>query len=269
MIGGKAIESVATKQPFFISSPLLWNHDFETIFQKASKHHMGLEIFHQQVAFHQVQPERIKRLVEKYQLDVFVHAYSWDLNLSSLQEPLREAALEQTKQSIMFAGLIGAQDVTIHPGRMSIALESDIYLEHMHDAMAQLLAFAETKRVSISFEIMGPIGKELVTDRFILEKIAKDYWQTLPVTLDLAHCQDEAMIIDHIENIPNLVKLHISNHKLGTYHTALDDGELDFKRLKPIIQKTGLPVVVEGMEQGLENKLWNRNLRYLMEENYI
>lgn len=244
----------------------MWNHPIEEIFQIAAEFGAGLEIFHQQMEYHRVPVKKIQALMERYKMPVFVHAFSWDLNLCSLQKPVRDVAVEQTKKSIAFARTIGAQDVTIHPGRISIALDEGSYDRHMHDSMEQLMEYAALCKQPISFEIMEPIGKEFITDRHVMERVAGDLWSQMDVTLDLAHCRDEKMIVDHLQNLPRIPKLHISNHLSGKYHTPIGEGDLDFRVLKPDILSSGLPLVVEGMAVTLDRELVNKNMRYLQEE---
>lgn len=238
----------------------------EEIFQTAKNYGAGLEIFHQQVEYHGIGTGKIRTLIEQYEMPVFVHAFSWDLNLCALQKPVREVAVEQTKQSIAFAHELGAKDVTIHPGHMSVALDQGAYDRFMHDSMEDLLDYAASLQQPISFEIMEPVGKEFITDRWVMERVAGDLWNQLDVTLDLAHCRDERMILDHLQNLPRLRKLHISNHAQGKYHTAISEGELNFRALKPAILASGLPLVVEGMDLALEKELVIKNMRYLQEE---
>lgn len=253
---------------FYLSTPLMWNHPIEEIFQTAQKYEMGLEIFHQQMEYQRVSIEELQELIYKYRREVFVHAFSWDLNLCSLQRPVRDTALEQTKKSINFAHALGAKDVTIHPGRMSIPLEESNYDSFMYESMKQLMEYADRLEQAISFEIMEPIGKEFVTDRRIMKRIADDLWEKMYLTLDLAHCQNEEMIIDHLEQLPRIRKLHISNHVKGKYHTPIGVGDLDFQVLKPYLTASGLPIVIEGMDQSKELELFLENLNYLEEENW-
>lgn len=251
---------------FYLSTPLMWNSPVEELFRTAAAYSAGLEIFHQQMEYHGVAPAAVQALIEQYAMPVFVHAFSWDLNLCSLQKPVRDVAVEQTKQSIAYARMLGAQDVTIHPGRMSIALENDSYDRHMHDSMEKLMDYAGSLSQSISFEIMEPVGKEFITDRHVMERVAGDLWENMKVTLDLAHCRDEVMIRDHLQNLPRISKLHISNHTKGKYHTPVSEGDLDFRALKPDILQSGLPLVVEGMDVDTNKELVSKNMHYLQEE---
>ncbi|MDE1549172.1 sugar phosphate isomerase/epimerase family protein [Jeotgalibaca caeni] len=252
---------------YYLSTPLMWNHSMEEIFQTAKEHHLGVEIFHQQVEFQGTTTSEIKSLIKKYKREVFVHAFSWDLNLSSLQLEVREVAIKQTKKSIDFARSIGAKDVTIHPGRMSIHLDVESYDQYLYESMKELMSYANACNQPISFEIMEPIGREFVTTRQALERVAGDLWEEMYVTLDLAHCEDEAMIEEYLLHLPRIRKLHISNHQGSTYHTKLAEGDLDYQALKSVIVSTGLPIVIEGMDTGLEKQLLKENIMYL-EENY-
>ena len=250
----------------YLSTPLMWNHSIEEIFRTAKEQRMGLEIFHQQMDYHGVAIEELQRLIAAYELEVFVHAYSWDLNLCALQESVRAVSVLETKKSIAFAHALGAKDVTIHPGRLSIGLEESVHDGYMHASMKELMADADERNQPISFEIMEPVGKEFITDRHVLERVAGDLWERMYVTLDVAHCRDEEMVLDHLNKLPRIRKLHLSNRTERQYHTPLGEGALDFGKLSPDILASGLPIVIEGMDLGLERKVLKKNITYLKEE---
>lgn len=250
----------------YLSTPLMWNHSIEEIFRTAKKQRMGLEIFHQQMDYHSVTIEELQRLIIAYEMEVFVHAYSWDLNLCALQESIRAASVQATKQSISYAQALGAKDLTIHPGRLSIGLEETAYDGYMHASMKELMDYADELGQPISFEIMEPVGKEFITDRQSMERVAGDLWERMYLTLDVAHCRDEVMVLDHLAQLPRIRKLHISNRTEKQYHTPLGEGELDFRALRPDILASGLPIVIEGMDTGLERKIVKENITYLKEE---
>lgn len=44
-----------------------------------------------------------------------------------------------------------------------------------------------------------------------LERVAGDLWERMYVTLDVAHCRDEEMVLDHLNKLPRIRKLHLSN----------------------------------------------------------
>lgn len=262
----KGVDWVITMTDYYLSTPLMWNHPIEEIFQTADDYLMGLEIFHQQMEFHGVGLAELQRLIEQYEQQVYVHAFSWDLNLCSLQKSVRDTAIAQTKKSIAFAHDIKANDVTVHPGRMSIALEETAYDQLMYDSMKELMEYADLLGQPISFEIMEPIGKEFITDRHTLERVAGDLWKEMFVTLDLAHCQSDEKIRDHLTHLPRIRKLHMSNQQNGKYHTPIGEGSLDFHALKPAILEKNLPIVIEGMDKKTNKELLNKNVSYLQEE---
>ncbi|HRM37853.1 MAG TPA: hypothetical protein PLP40_07195 [Trichococcus flocculiformis] len=86
------------------------------------------------------------------------------------------------------------------------------------------------------------------------------------MTLDVAHCRDEEMVLDHLNKLPRIRKLHLSNRTGRQYHTPLGEGVLDFGKLSPEILASGLPIVIEGMDIGLKKTVVTKNLTYLKEE---
>lgn len=75
----------------------MWNHSIEEIFRTAEGTAHGIGNFHQQMDYHGVAIEELQRLIAAYELEVFVHAYSWDLNLCALQESVRAVSILETK----------------------------------------------------------------------------------------------------------------------------------------------------------------------------
>jgi sugar phosphate isomerase/epimerase len=85
-------------------------------------------------------------------------------------------------------------------------------------------------------------------------------------TLDVTHCLYEEIVLDHINKMPRIRKLHLSNRTERQYHTPLGEGALDFGKLSPDILASGLPLVIEGMDIGLKKTVVTKNLTYLKEE---
>lgn len=251
----------------FISSPLLWDFSTKDIFLKAYEQRMGLELFHQHMDLLEVKPEDILALREQYPVDLFLHAYSWDLNLSSLHREIRELSVKLTKKSIDFAKAIGAKDVTIHFGRETIFISPGFYDRLMKESIDELLDYSQQVNQPISFEIMEPVGKEFVTHYSDVKRIVGDLWEDFPITLDLAHCRSTENIKEFVAAIPKIVKFHISNYDRGKYHTALPDGDIDFKALKDLLISQHVPFVMEGIEYNGQTHLLNKNIHF-MEENY-
>lgn len=80
----------------------------------------GLELWAQQFFLENFQGAEYLRYVEKYGLESTVHACSWDLNLASANAGIREASVQQVIRSLELASRIGAREVTVHPGHMTM-----------------------------------------------------------------------------------------------------------------------------------------------------
>lgn len=247
----------------FFSSTLMWGASLEELFDRAAAEQMGLELFIQQMDFFQYSPQDIRSFKIQNDVPVFVHSYSWDLNLASLNQGIRNESIRQTKKAIDFAKEIGAIEVTVHPGHQTFSGGADAYEGIMHDSLLQLSEYSQWSEMLLSIEIMEKIPKEFVTSSESLLKVMGDLAEKLKTTVDTAHCDSEFEIMNTLYSLPNVSKIHISNRTQTTYHTALPDGYHDFERLFDFFRQFDLPFVIEGFDSSPDHELLNRNFQFL------
>lgn len=149
---------------WYVSSTLFWGLPPERWFELAEGHGLaGLEIWVQQLQSEGISPERIGRLREKSGLALTVHSYSWDLNLISLSRPMRRMAVKLSKRAVDMAAQMGADQVTVHPGREGLFLPGVDFDAMQAEAAASIGQYGKKLGVSVSFEIMEKIPKERFT----------------------------------------------------------------------------------------------------------
>ena len=56
------------------------------------------------------------RLQALYPLRTCVHSCSWDLNLASMNQGIREMSIKQVEASMRLAAELEAMELTVHPG---------------------------------------------------------------------------------------------------------------------------------------------------------
>ena len=61
--------------------------------------------------------EEIIRLTDAYGIGRSVHLLTEDLNLASLNEPIRQESVRQEMEGLKLAARLGARTATLHPGR--------------------------------------------------------------------------------------------------------------------------------------------------------
>ncbi|MDO5040708.1 MAG: sugar phosphate isomerase/epimerase family protein [Peptoniphilus sp.] len=255
---------------FYFASTLMWDFSVEEIFDFAKENNFsGIEFWAEQIRNRAYSPDEIKISFEKNNLNLTLHASSWDLNLCALNKSIRQTSVDEIKRDIDLAHFIGIDEITVHPGRMSVALDSFDYGARLHDSLKEICQYAHSKGIQISLEIMEKVPKEFITSLEQVQNMAEDLMDSLKITLDVAHCDSIEEAYDVLKNAKNLSKVHISNRRENKYHTALDDGIFDLVEILTHMQELKLPMVIEGLETGKETKFLKRNINYLKELNLL
>lgn len=252
-------------EKIYFSSTLLWDFPMESIMKFAAIHqYEGIEIWAQHALFKQFSTEEIMTLKEKYKLEMLVHSASWDLNISSINEGIRNQSIEEIKKSILFSKEIQAKDITIHPGRESLNNKlSNWHKGILSESLKIIAEFAYKNSVNLSLELMETEPKELIcTPEFINDTIKKvDF--PMGVTFDIAHLKEERLMQSYINEIINIDKIHVSNKKGNIYHVPLPDGDYDCKNMIKKLLKLKLPIVIEGYDENCEMDSLIKNTNFI------
>lgn len=113
----------------YASTTLFWGHSFERICQMAKREQLaGVEIWVEQMQFQKWSIEEMKYFLNSYGLKATIHANSWDLNLSSLNEGIRNQSLCEIEKSMIFAKELQVPSITVHPGKSTV--NNRFYDEH-------------------------------------------------------------------------------------------------------------------------------------------
>lgn len=247
-----------------VASSMMWNANPEDMFQVIYDNGLTeMELWAQHLDYRRFSCREFADLAVRYPVNICLHSYSWDLNPASINEGIRKTSVEEIKKAIRKAYHLGAGEVTVHPGRMTIPMDRHIYEQNMRNSLEEIVDCSLHYGVTVSLEIMEKIPKEIYTGVEEMEELAKD----LPCsfTLDIAHC-DSTEEAEHIlRSTDRISKLHISNRKGGIYHTTLDDGDFDFSLLFPKLEKTELPMIIEGFDMDNSFPVLSRNLNFLRE----
>lgn len=238
---------------WYVFSTLFWGLPPERWFELAGSHGLaGLEIWVQQLQSEGISPERIGRLREKSGLALTVHSFSWDLNLISLSRPMRRMAVKLSKRAVDMAAQMGADQVTVHPGREGLLLPGVDFDAMQAEAAASIGQYGKKSGVSVSFEIMEKIPKERFTSAeavLRMERCAKrgGCWG---YTEDLAHCDTEEEVFRTAQVLSGRLKeFHVSNKKGKARHVAdVRGGDFDLPSITHRLTKYELPMVLEGYD---------------------
>ncbi len=248
----------------------MWDFSEEEIFDCACVNNLsGIEFWSQQIENKNLSSEKIRDLAKEFNLNLTLHAKSWDLNLASINKKVRDLSLRETLADIDLASKIGAGEITIHPGRFSVGFKEEFYYDLLRESFSAILNYSLKKKVKVSIEIMEKIKKEFIIDLYSLKKLTGSSYEDFLYTLDVAHCDNLDEIYFNLNNLKNISKVHISNRLRDKYHTELDRGMFPMEEIIEKIGEKNLPMVVEGMEIGRTTFILDRNLKFLKERKII
>lgn len=249
-----------------ISSTLLWNLSLRDMFRQVYELGLGgLEMWTQHFYCQQYDEGEYRRLSQKYPLHTVVHSCSWDLNLSSMNQAVRQASVEEVIASMEFAKRVGAREVTVHPGHMTMPCWRRESALLMHESLQKIADASYRLNMPVSLEIMEKTKKEFVTDIESMKEVTGDLFSFFTYTLDIAHCESPDEGLDILRRVDTVSKLHISNRIGGLYHTPLYDGDFDFTELLPALRSYHLPMVLEGYDPQGGLDVFYRNVEFLQE----
>lgn len=254
----------------YVSSTMMWNRRLEDIFDMTYRADLdGIELWAQQFFTQGCSEEAYRRLSALYPLKTCVHSQSWDLNLASMNEGIRQQSVREVKRSIDLADRLGAWEVTVHPGRITLPGSGAPYEDYLYESLKEILEYAGTYRICVSLEIMEQIPREFVTDMDAMRRVCRDLFHDFSYTLDTAHCSSREMILEVMEQWKERIsKVHVSNRKGNRLHTLLEDGDYPMDEILVRLAEYGIPLVVEGFDASPDSGDARRNFSFIQSTFY-
>ncbi len=249
----------------YISSTMMWNRCPEDMFDMTYRAGLdGIELWAQQFFSKGWRTEEYRRLSALYPLKTCVHSQSWDLNLASMNEGIRKQSVREVKRSVELADALGAWEVTVHPGRITLPGADMPYEDYLHESLREILEYAQRYRICISLEIMERASREFVTDMDGMKSVCRELFDDFSYTLDVAHCDRPEVIWDTMDRWGSRIsKIHVSNRKGGRLHTLLEDGDYPMDEILSRLSRRGLPMVMEGLDASPESEGAHRNFSFI------
>lgn len=235
----------------YFSSTLMWDASIEEILKMAKSFDVsGIELWAQHFESREYDVDEYLEAADFYQIDTIVHSKSWDLNFASLNQGIRRSSLDEIRKSIELAERIGAEEVTVHPPRQTLNMAEPCFQQYGYLGLVELVDYAESLGIRISLEVMEEKPGEFVTSAHAVKEFSRDLYKRLSYTMDLAHCKTMEFFEEQCRSLDRISKIHISNKKGKRLHTELAEGDYDFREILPRLDKKGVPLVIEGFEQG-------------------
>jgi len=171
---------------------------------------------------------------KSYDLDVYIHGTTVDLNLASLNEGVRNESKIQSKECLELASEIGAKAVTTHPGK--IGRRDDVLrkvaLDFAIESIKELTDYADELGTKISIENMPERFSFLGNKVEELEKIREE--TNCSITIDLGHA-NTCSNPEEFTKIPGIIYYHLNdNNGIKDQHLPIGEGTLDLNLLKKV-----------------------------------
>lgn len=249
---------------FLIASTMVWNAALEELFRQVYECGLGgMEFWAQHFYCRQYEEEQYRRLSVHYPVHTAVHSCSWDLNLCSMNEGIRRTSVEEVIRSMQLACRLGASEVTVHPGHLTMPGWRAQSVAAMHRSFQEIADASYRMDMPVSLEIMEKAKKEFVTNIEVMKEVTGDLFSFFSYTVDVAHCDSEEEIFCLLEQLPKVSKIHISNRVGTQYHTPLTDGDYNFADLLPKLHSYHIPMVVEGYDPDGSWRTFWQNVTFL------
>ncbi|WP_181833006.1 sugar phosphate isomerase/epimerase family protein [Bacillus taeanensis] len=249
----------------YLASTLCWHYPLEEVLKIAYETGFeGVEVWAEHVWFHETLPEKIKYTKEKYNLDLTFHAASWDLNLCSLNKGIQLQSVKEVERSMELAKAIGANNVTVSPGRRTLTSEwTPWHFESLIQNLRFLADRAQRLQITLSLEHTKHERKEFMTHPISINSILDHLPEKVMTTFDISNVPLYENPLVYYEKMKRINKIHLSDATTNTYHTPLGTGQIDLSSILPTILKTNAPIVMEGYDESEGCEVLQANLRYL------
>ncbi len=171
-------------------------------------------------------------LLPSYDLHYSVHAPICDINIASISEPVREASMKDTIETVKAANRLGIDRVTVHPGLSSMSVRGieDRYIACAKESMKVLDGVSKEYGVTLAIENMPNmyffLGRTAAELREIVEGT------DLGICFDIGHANTMCQIDDMIDTFGDRIKnIHIhDNNGQRDEHLTIGEGNIDFDK---------------------------------------
>jgi sugar phosphate isomerase/epimerase len=241
-----------------ISSPTFCQIPFLNMLERISEHFKLWEVLSEGEDGLELVREDIEYGKDSLGMSFQVHAPISDVNIGSVYEPMRLAALNEVKQTILMCHQMEIPLVTVHPGFIQgIAfLNKARALEKTKDSIRELAAFAHDNSVVIAIENMpANINGTCTTASELLEVVDS---AGLGMCFDMGHANTSGQVDDFLKLVARFRNVHLHNNE-GNWdqHNEIDDGTADVVKIINVLRESydgNLIIESTDLEPGVNSK---------------
>lgn len=171
-------------------------------------------------------------LVISYDIKTSIHSPLSDMNIASLNESIRNASIEEIKNSMDIASKIDSDTVVVHPGRMAFLAREfkDEIMKNNLKSLKECSEYAEDLGVMMCVENMPDMEGLLYKDLGELSDLVDEIGASM--TLDTGHAHNMGLSVDEMLKYHNIGHIHLSDNDASfDNHDAIGSENIDFKSL--------------------------------------
>jgi len=195
---------------------------------------------------------------DSYGMQYQIHAPLSDVNIGSVHEPMRLAALNEVKETILMCHQLEIPLVTVHPGFVQgIAfLDRRRALEKTKESVNTLSDFSKANSVEIVVEnLPANINATCTTASELLEVLES---ANLRMCFDVGHANTAGQVDAFLKLADRFGNVHLHNNE-GQWdqHNEIDRGSADIKKVVSALKqsyKGNFIIEATDIESGIESK---------------
>ncbi len=200
----------------------------------------------------------IKYAKDSLGLKLQVHAPLSDVNIGSVYEPMRLAAVNEVKQTILMCRQLDIPLVTVHPGFVQgIAfLDRARALDMTKVSVKEIAAIAKEHSITVVIEnLPANINGTCTTAAELLEVVDS---AGLGMCFDMGHANTAGQVDELLKLVNRFGNVHLHNNE-GQWdqHNQVDDGSADIGRVMAVLKESysgNLIIESLDLEGGVESK---------------
>lgn len=200
----------------------------------------------------------IRHARESYDIRFQVHAPLSDVNVGSVHEPMRVAAINEIKQTLVYCGRLEIPMVTVHPGFIQgIAfLDKKRAVVKTRESILEISRMAEDIGVAVAVENMPANINATCTQASELLEVVKD--TTLGICFDMGHANTAGQLDDMLKLVSRFTNVHLHNNE-GQWdqHNKVDEGSANLGKVVAALRgsyKGNIIIEATDLESGIESK---------------
>jgi sugar phosphate isomerase/epimerase len=241
-----------------IGSPAFCLMPFEETLEHISKHFPLWEILSEGEDRLEIVRDGVRFGRTSFDMRFQVHAPLSDVNIGSMHEPMRQAALNEIKQTIEICRQLDIGLITVHPGFVQgIAfLNRAKAFEKTKESVIALAAVARENSVQLALENMpANINATCTSASELIEAIGDS---GVSICFDMGHANTSGQLEPMLALVRRFANVHLHNNE-GEWdqHNKVDDGSADLTRVVSVLRtsyKGNIIVEATDLESGMESK---------------